>query len=155
MAINAYDVTQANASWMEHQMLEHIKNALRVTLGWAAPAVEIERKRSSVLFAMKSFQRHLDRLMGIEEEGGYLFMVSDTKPNMEEQISRLREEHDAFRREVAQLIVVVSEITDWQEEEFEHACRDIKSLLNHVDKHDQAEITLLQETLLFDEGGEG
>ena len=31
--------TQANAAWMEHQILEHVKNALRVTLDWKVPSV--------------------------------------------------------------------------------------------------------------------
>ncbi|MGI9455552.1 MAG: hemerythrin domain-containing protein [Aeoliella sp.] len=155
MTSDIRDSTQATAIWVEHQMLEHIKNALRVTVSWTAPSIGVARKRSSVSFAMKSFQRHLERLMGIEEEGGYMFMVADAKPNMQHRISRLREEHEAFRREVDDLIQSLDELTEWQEDEFEQICNEIKGLLDHVDKHDQAEVLLLQETLLCDEGGEG
>jgi len=155
MVSNKCDSAQASASWIEHQMLEHVKNALRVTVSWKAPAVGISRKRSSVAFAMQSFQRHLERLMGIEEEEGYMFMVADVKPNMEERIKGLRDEHDAFRRDVAELVDALEEMGDWQVDHFEQICGDIKSLLNHIDKHDQAEVKLLQESFLCDEGGEG
>ena len=30
--------SQANAAWMEHQILDHVKQALRVTLDWKVPS---------------------------------------------------------------------------------------------------------------------
>jgi hypothetical protein len=41
------------------------------------------------------------------------------------------------------------------EQEFEFVCSQISELLDNVDQHDVAEIELLQDTLLHDEGGEG
>ena len=41
---------------MEHQVLEHIKQALLVTLNWQAPVVSMPRKLSSLQFTIKSFQ---------------------------------------------------------------------------------------------------
>jgi hypothetical protein len=34
-------------------------------------------------------------------------------------------------------------------------CEEIRSLLEEVDRHDEEEVNLLQDTLLSDEGGEG
>lgn len=155
MSIDTRDTTQAGVSWLEHQMLEHIKGALRVTVNWNTPHVGNARKRSSIAFAMKSFERHLERLMAIEEEGGYMYMVADAKPNTHERIKELREEHDYFRREVRELQGRLKVLEDWQADELERVCDDIRGLLDDVDHHDQAEVKLLQETLLYDEGGEG
>ena len=53
-----------------------------MTLDWDAPVVSMPRKLSSLQFTMKSFRRHLERVMSIEEEGGYLEEVADAKPNL-------------------------------------------------------------------------
>lgn len=142
-------------SWMEHQMLDHIKSALRVTINWTSPSVSYHRKLSSVQFAMKSFSRHMKRLMAIEEEDGYLKSVAEAKPNMQCKIASLREQHNHFRTVIEQLALQLDELQDWQESEFDRVCEGIRRLLIEVDQHDQSEIGLLQETLLSDEGGEG
>lgn len=150
-----FDPTGASLSWMEHQMLEHIKSALRVTIDWSAPDVSYHRKRSSVAFAMKSFARHMQRLMAIEEEDGYMKAVADAKPNMQGKVSGLRNQHEHFRNMINQLSGQLEELQDWQETQFEKVCQGIRQLLTEVDQHDQSEIRLIQETLLSDEGGEG
>lgn len=143
------------ASWMEHQILDHVKKALRVTIEWDAPVVSTRRKLSSVKFTLKSFQRHLERLMSIEEEDGYMSVVAESKPNMQYRIDRLAHDHDRFRRRVREIIPELESLTDWQQLEFDVMCEEIRSLLEEVDRHDEEEVNLLQDTLLSDEGGEG
>ena len=145
----------ASVSWVEHQMLEHIKGALRVTLDWNAPVVSQARKKSSIRFSLQSFCRHLERLMAIEEEDGYMEVVAEAKPFMEDQIRKLKHDHDHFRARVRELGPLLDDVSDWQEVQFDEVCKEIKELLNEVDRHDQAEVRLLQETLTMDEGGEG
>jgi len=147
--------TEANAAWMEHQILFHIKQALRVTLDWKVPSVGLPRKLSTVQFTLKSFQRHLERMMRLEEHDGYMVMVAETKPNMHFRVERLERDHTEFRETIQRLIPEVESLSEFQGEEFEQLCREIYHLLNCVDQHDAEEIELLQETLLFDEGGEG
>ena len=79
----------ASTACMEHQIFEHIKQALLVTLNWHAPSVSMPRKLSSLQFTIKSFQRHFDRVVSIEDEGGYMADVVDCKPYMEERIEQL------------------------------------------------------------------
>ena len=142
-------------SWMEHTILEHIKQALRVTLDWQAPEVSMPRKLSSLQFTMKSFQRHLERVMSIEEEGGYLSEVADARPNLVSRIEALSREHGRFRARIRQIEPKLCELNDWQEAEFGEICDEIRELLDRVDAHDAHEVDLLQESLLLDEGGEG
>jgi len=147
--------SQANAAWMEHQILDHVKQALRVTLGWQVPSVGLPRKLSSLQFTLKSFQRHLERLMDIEEEDGYMLVVAEAKPNQSVRIERLEQDHDRFRYAIRQLLPEVEALSEYQSEEFEQVCGQISELLEKIDHHDTEEIALLQETLLCDEGGEG
>lgn len=147
--------TEGNAAWMEHQILDHVKQALRVTLDWRVPAVGLPRKLSSVRFTLKSFLRHLQRLMDMEEQDGYMVVVAESKPNMQYRIERLEQDHARFRAVIEELLPEVEELTDFQGEQLEMACEKIAYFLANVDRHDSEEIELLQETLLCDEGGEG
>jgi Hemerythrin HHE cation binding domain len=142
-------------SWMEHTILEHIKQALRVTLDWHAPEVSMPRKLSSLQFTMKSFYRHLERVMSIEEEGGYLVEIAETRPNLQSRIEALARDHIRFRARIRQLVPQLSELNDWEVGQFGEVCDEIRELLQDVDAHDAQEIDLLQESLLIDEGGEG
>ena len=145
----------ASACWIEHQVLGHIKQALRVTLEWKAPAVSLPYKMSSVVFTLKSFQRHLERLMAIEEEGGYMAIVSEANPNLQQRVDRLAHDHERFRQQIRNVVSYVEELCEWQHVEFAEICNEVFLLLDEVDSHDEQEISLLQDSLLLDEGGEG
>jgi hypothetical protein len=145
----------AQASQMEHQILDHVKQALRITLDWKAPAISLPRKISSVQFTMKSFSRHLLRMMDLEERDGYMTVVVEEKPNLDCRIKRLQREHQAFRARLEEMAPDVAALPALAEDDFEFVCTQIEELLDRVDQHDVEEIELLQDTLLCDEGGEG
>jgi hypothetical protein len=147
--------SSASACWIEHQILEHVKQALRVTLEWKAPAVSLPHKMSSVAFTLKSFQRHLERLMAIEEDGGYMAMVSEVSPHLHPRIDHLAHDHDRFRQQIRNIVPCIEELFEWQSVEFSEVCAEVFLLLDEVDLHDLQEISLLQDSLLLDDGGEG
>jgi hypothetical protein len=155
MAGNENDAAIAEACRMEHAILDHVKAALRVTLDWQTPAVGLEQKLSSVRFTFKSFQRHLERLMRIEEGGGYMRVVAESKPNLYDRVMSLRESHDRFREQLAEIAAVADETDDGDRRALERLCGQIEALLAEVDAHDRQEIGLIQDAILRDEGGEG
>lgn len=139
----------------EQRLLQHIKKALRVMVEWRAPAISQSRKRSSVRFALRSFCRHLERVMAFEESGGYLPSVDSTKPNWQSRLQKLRAEHRELREQIDRLSPQIDDASLWQSARFDQVCAEIRELLDQVDRHDRDEIALLQESLLVDEGGEG
>ncbi|MCA9260185.1 MAG: hypothetical protein KDA61_13330 [Planctomycetales bacterium] len=147
--------SQANASCMEHQILEHLKRALRVTLEWKTPSVGLARKVSSVQFTVKSFHRHLERVMNLEEVDGYMRAVAERKPYLDERLGKLRQQHAEFRQRMGQLCPQLENANESEPDKFESLCRDVLSLLGEIDEHDREEIEILQESMLSDEGGEG
>lgn len=147
--------SQANAACLEHEILNHVKQALRVTLGWKVPAEGISRKLSSVQFTLKSFQRHLERLMNIEEQDGYMAFVGEIKPNMHFRVDRLEHDHGRFRRTMENLLPKVDTLSEYDAKEIATVCDEIYALLERVDHHDKEEIALLQDSMWLDEGGEG
>jgi hypothetical protein len=145
----------ASIACMEHQILEHVKQALRVTINWQAPVVSMPRKLSSLQFTIKSFKRHLERVISIEEEGGYMNEVVDAKPYLQSRIDRLERDHKTFRSRLKALTAELSDINEWEEPRFDRVCVELRELLDDVDRHDMGEVELLQESLLMDDGGEG
>jgi hypothetical protein len=140
---------------MEHQVLHHIKQAIRVTLDWEAPVVSMPRKLASLQFTIKSFRRHLERMISLEEVGGYMAEVLDVRPYFQDRIDLLAAEHADFRARLQHLIVKLNDISEWEEPRFDQVCDELSALLDDVDRHDVDEIELLQEALLSDDGGEG
>jgi hemerythrin-like domain-containing protein len=147
--------SSASTACMEHQIFEHIKQALLVTLNWQAPSVSMPRKLSSMQFTIKSFQRHFDRVLTIEDEGGYMADVLECKPYMEERIEQLSRDHNRFRERLRTLIPQLNDIKEWEEPRFEQVCDDLRSLIAAIDRHNEQEVELLQESMLVDDGGEG
>ena len=139
----------------EQQVLEHLKSALRVMVDWRAPAVSLSRKRSSVRFALRSFCRHLERLMKFEETGGYLTEIAEKRPCWQTRVRRLRSEHSSLRAQMDRLAPQLENADELRADKFESACVAIRALLDEVERHGHEEIALLQDTLLCDEGGEG
>ena len=158
--MNAYSAgtdarAQAQASCMEHQILDHVKSALRVTLDWKAPSIALSRKMSSVQFTTKSFARHLLRMMDLEESDGYMIIVREQKPHLEHRVKKLERQHAQFRQYLDELKPEIASMAALPDDQFEYVCSRVVELLDRVDQHDLEEIELLQETLLCDEGGEG
>lgn len=147
--------SQVSTACMEHQVFEHIKQALLVTLNWQAPVVSMPRKLSSLQFTIKSFQRHLTRVLSIEEEGGYMADVMESKFYFQDRIDRLATEHAQFRDRLRKLMPELNDIKEWEEPRFERVCAELRTLIADVDRHNEREIELLQECMLMDDGGEG
>ena len=135
----------ASMACMEHQILDHIKQALRVTLNWEAPVVSMPRKLSSLQFTIKSCQRHFERVIAIEEEGGYINEVINTKPHLQNRIERLASDHTQFRSRLKRLKSELNDIQEWEEPRFNSVCSELRQLLDEVDAHDLGEVDLLQE----------
>lgn len=147
--------SEIRATWMEHQVLDHVKQALRVTLDWKTPSVGLPRKASSLQFALQSFQRHLQRLMEFEERDGYMVVVAESNPNLEVRIRSLEDDHESFRRTMDELAPAIAELATATGDDFERICDAVACLLDSVDRHDAEEIELIQEAMLYDAGGEG
>lgn len=148
------DTSAISTASMEHAVMEHIKQAMRVTLDWHAPEVSLPRKVSSLQFTIKSLQRHLERVMSLEEDGGYMAVVAETKPHLCDRADCLARDHDAFRAELKRLLPALNSLNEWDEPRFEQVGGALRQLLDAIDRHDQQEVELLQ-SLVDDEGGEG
>ena len=140
---------------IEHQTLAYVASALRSTVGWKFQGSDLTRKLSSMLFVGQSFQRHLKRLMALEEEQGYMSTALASRPELSAEVAELRAEHDYFRTRLARILSRIKRASPTDHEGFTRLSGDILELLEKLDAHSKKETDLLQEALLQDEGGEG
>jgi hypothetical protein len=147
--------SRAQQCLLEHQIIGHVKAALRLTLGWETSAVGAARKLSSIQFTMQSLFRHLERLMKIEEEDGYLAPVAERKPNLAGKVASLSRDHDLFRVEMRRITPAAMQLSATDSSGMNGICRELDGLLQRLDIHDQAEVELLRTAFWEDEGGEG
>src|SRR3990172_8308145 len=108
--------TVASECLHEFQRLRQVKDALRVTLNWKVPTMGLSRKQSSVVFIIHALQRHLERQLALEENGGYLTSVDEAKPNLASLTEQLRNEHDGFRESIRDLLPSMEKLTPADEE---------------------------------------
>ncbi len=140
---------------IEHEALRHIIGALRTVLDWKPSTDDPSRKLSSLRFIAQSFQRHLERLMALKEQDGYMTDAVAEKPNLAEKVKALLEDHDRFEEEMHRLVLKLEHVSPTDKPKFDAVCRDLEELLVKLDDHHRREAELMQEAYLRDEGGHG
>ncbi len=140
---------------LEHQILEHITAALRLSLEWKVTAVGYSKKLSTVRFTAQSFQRHLERLLTLEEGGGYMSFVRERQTGLFERALALRHEHDEFRANLTRILADLDQLPEDNGACLDELCYELEHLLIRLEMHHHNEIDLVQETLVCDVGGEG
>ena len=140
---------------VEHQILRHIMESLRTVVGWSPSAEGGTRKVSSLRFIVSSLQRHLEYLLRLEEEDGYMWQLAKTRPHLTHRVSKLRDQHDNFREVLGQAVSDIDRISTCDDGPGLLLCRNLIGLLDELEAHSDEEIRLVQDAFLRDEGGEG
>ena len=140
---------------IENQVLDHVKKALRNTLTADAERMGVDRKVSAVRFVTESLARHLERLLDLEDEVGLVDPREVDKPHLVERASILQREHTSIRSMLLNLSEAAAELGTEQEPYFQAYCRNAIAFLDQLDRHEQAEMSILQQIYNDDEGGEG
>src|SRR4051812_6360907 len=96
------DLAQQTA--VEHTLLQYLMEGLRTTIAWQHQGDGV-RKLSTLRFIGQSFQRHLERLLALEECDGYMDLVLQRNPQLRKTVDALREEHEFFRQSVRRIVL--------------------------------------------------
>src|SRR5450631_3017505 len=88
----------AQQTLVEQNMLLLIIEGLRTTLAWEVQGDDFTRKLSTLRFISVSFQRHLERVLALEEYDGYMDLVLHASPQSGNNVDTLRQEHDHLRK---------------------------------------------------------
>jgi hypothetical protein len=140
---------------VEHQMLTHLMEGLRIALGWQVQGGDASRKLSTLRFVAGSFQRHLEHVLTLEECDGYLERVLESAPHLGRAVDTLRAEHDRFRAETRRILQRLEHLPSNDLAGLEQTGGELRALLGQVEEHNRKETKLLHEALARDRGGEG
>jgi hemerythrin-like domain-containing protein len=140
---------------VENDLLQHLLVGLRSTLDWKVQGQDFSRKLSTLHFIAQCFQRHLERMMALEEHDGYMDMVAETCPRLARRVDALRSEHGQFRDAARRVVQGLERVTPADTAEFARWCGELSALVDRVQAHSKKEVALLQEAVSQDSGGEG
>jgi hemerythrin-like domain-containing protein len=140
---------------IEHGMLKHITEALRLAIGWKLDGGNAARKLSTVRFITRSLQRHLDHQWALEESDGYMDAALSLSPHLSKRVNALKKEHEEFRRIVPETVDRLEQIAPADHTALENVCSQLLALLQKLDDHTRKETALLQEAFEREGGGEG
>lgn len=145
------DLAQQTA--VEHTLLQYLMEGLRTTIAWQQQGDGVARKLSTLRFIGQSFQRHLERLLALEECDGYMDLVLQRSPQLRKTVDALREEHEFLRRSVRRIVLRLEQMSG-DPLPFRAVCAKLIVLLDKLDEHDRKETSLIQEAFEREVGGE-
>lgn len=132
---------------LEHEVVARLADALRTSIGWSHHG-GITRQLESVRFLAESFHRHLERMLELEEHGGYLELLQESHPQLEPELNRLREEHGQFRSQMQAALADLERLSEPSQAALDQVLAELTSLLDQVDRHNKGEMQLLQSVVL-------
>src|SRR5436190_11409979 len=140
---------------VETTLLTQLMEGLRATLAWKPQSNQVARQLSTLRFISQSFERHLERLMALEEYDGYLDLVLRSSPQLGKAVDALRQDHDFFRQGVRRIVLRLEQAAATDRISVAAVGNKLLVLLNKLDEHNQKERGLMQEAFAREVGGEG
>jgi hemerythrin-like domain-containing protein len=138
----------------EHEVLARLSDSLRTAIRWGQHG-DLSRKLAAVQFLTESFQRHLERMLELEEQGGYLEMLEKSHPQFQSRAATFREEHQQFRESTQRLLRGMGQSIVPTQSDVESHFNELTALLEKIDTHNKRELDLLQEMILHHQADEG
>jgi hypothetical protein len=145
----------AQQTLAEHNVLTLLIEGMRNTLAWKVEGTDFARKLSTLRFITQSFQRHLEHVLTLEEDGGYMDLVLQTRPHQGNNVNALKQEHQQFRKEASHIVHRFENVPPTDGGSFSRTCGELVDLLKKLDAHNKKELKLMREAFHQDEGGEG
>jgi len=140
---------------VEHEMLKHIIEGLRLAIAVKPEGGDFSRKLHSVHFIALSLQRHLEHMLTLEECDGYMDAVVNLRSQLVRQVDALRQEHDQFRKASHRVLHRLENVSPTDQSSFRTVCDELLAFLESLDRHTRKEVNLVQEAFARDGGGEG
>src|SRR5471030_2765170 len=125
----------AQQTLVEQNMLLLIIEGLRSTLDWEVEGDDFSRKLSTLRFISESFQRHLERVLALEEYDGYMDLVLQASPQQGNNVNALKQEHQQFRKEASHIVHRFENVSPTDGDSFSRICGELVVLLKSLDAH--------------------
>jgi hypothetical protein len=155
----AYNVAESQeiAKQMEVELalLLSIEQSFRIALQWMTRARGNRRKLSTLRFVARFFERQLTRTRVFADHGGYLHLITDTKPQLAGEVKALRNAREELQSIFERIIVRLEYVSPDDGAEFGKVCAELEHYLEDLKAHGQKEMELLQRSFNQGKGGSG
>src|SRR5260221_9703825 len=135
----------AQQTLVEQNTLMLLIEGMRNTLSWKFQGTDFARKLSTLRFITQSFQRHLERVLALEEYDGYMNLVLQASPHLSNNVHALRQDHDQFRKQASKFVHHFDHISPTDGDSFARICCELVVSLNRLDAHNKKEAKAMQE----------
>ena len=132
---------------LEHEVLARLSDALRTAVSWN-PHGDLSHKLETVQFLAQSFQRHVERMLDLEEHDGYMDLVRSSFPEFDAQVTAFRRQHEAFRLDTDGIVYRLQNSAALDGAETEALFEDLAQLLEAVEAHNKQEMELLRQLVM-------
>jgi len=140
---------------LENEMVKYLVEGLWTTLAWKANENEFGRKVATLRFIARCFQRHVERLMTLEECDGYMEHVLTRSPKLEKTVAALKRNREYFRKETTRIVQELDQAAATENAPLTKITDDLIALLTNLDRHNGKEADAFEEAFEREEGGEG
>ncbi len=130
----------------EHEMLASITSELRTAIF----SRNVDRLRTMTL----AFQDHLHRMLSFEEQGGFISIVLESRPDFRDDVDLLLREHDCFRMSAKRILARLPGSLATDDAAIRKTSRDLLMLLEKLDEHNTREVDLLASAVVGDEASD-
>ena len=155
----AYSIAEAQEiakqAEVELALLVNIEQALRIALDWETEDRGNIRKLSTLRFVARSFERHLARLRVLAEYGGYMHLVTESKPHLANAVEGLKKLRDELQAGLERIMLRLEHVSPDNAAAFEQLCAEFEHYFEDLQKHSQQEMDLFQHSFAQEEGGSG
>lgn len=127
----------------EHEMLASISSELRTAV--------FSRNVACLHTITLAFQDHLNRMLALEEEGGFLATMLASHPEHRDDVELLVREHHCFRMAVERILAHWPSSLATDDPATLKTSRDLLSLLEMLDEHNAREVDLLSRAMVGNE----
>lgn len=135
----------------EHHKVEQLANRLRECVA-VIPRFNLGPWIEEVQERYEHFRAHFTRHMALEEHDGYMAAVTEARPNLAVEVSRLKHEHDELLQIMTSIHKEVLALKPDDRLLVRDCCSRIDTFLDYVDHHEQDENLLLTFTFTHDIG---
>jgi hypothetical protein len=149
--------TQEIAKQMEVELalLLSIEQAFRTALQWMTRDRGNSRKLSTLRFVSRSFERQLTRTRVLADYGGYMHLITDTKPRLASEVKALRNAREELQSNFERIIVRLEYVSPDDSAGFGKICAALERYLADLKAHGQKEMEFLQRSFNQEEDESG
>ena len=140
---------------VELALLLSIEQAFRNALQWMTRDRGNNRKLSTLRFVARSFERQLTRSRMIADHGGYLKLVTETKPQLAGEVKALKIARAELQTDFERLVIRLEYVSPDDATSFGKICDEFSDYLEKLKAEGWKEMELLQRSFNQDEGGSG